>query len=190
MNRSNLFSAATGVIWQDFKGFKRSEKDCKFNEIFHWTDSAIDKLDNPIIALLCIALIPLIFAFMILWWFLGPLSAAINRNSISNNAYDIELTPHQYKLTRNKKEKIGVCYWLNWYNCKMLLTLNFDSIVRFDEETFVINKNGKFGLYNAKKDKIVVSCKNSSFFIDGAFVTFDSNGKKQKFNKYGERIMI
>lgn len=129
---------------------------------------------------------PLI-AFMPLWWFLGPLSAKISRFTISKCTYDIELTPNMYKLIRDMSGNLGICYWYNWYNCRLLLAPSYTKIHHFGNDAFIVNIKGKLGIYNAKLQEMVVKPMYSSYEIAGNFVIFNT---VRKYNTYGERILL
>ena len=182
MDLNNIFNNVTNVIWQDYKGFLRVESRCDFREIFHFSD---DLFEKPY-AFILIFLIP----FMPLWWFLGPLSAKGNRSNISKYTHDIELTPNVYKLIRDVSGNLGICYWYNWYNCRLLLTPSYNKIQHFGNDAFIVNIKGKLGIYNAKLQKIVVKPVYSSYEIAGNFVIFQNKNTTEKYNTYGERIML
>ena len=153
--------------------------------LFHFFDNTIENA-NSITALFLFLSIP----FWPLWWFLGPLSAKIKRSKISNYAYDIELTPNVYKTIRDKSGNLGICYWYNWYNCCLLLVPKYNRIQRIDNDGFIVSTKGKFGIFNAKLQKMVVKPMYSSYEIVGNFVNFSNKNTTEKFNKYGERIML
>lgn len=175
--------------WLDFQTFKRQESNCKFNEIFYGLSQFIEEANGTLLVLGLLFLLPIWVLGMISWWFLGPLTAAIHRSSVSRNAYDIEDTSNDYKITRNEDDKYGICYWHNWYNCNQLLDSRYDLIVGFDYEGFVVCKDGKCGIFNAKKNKMVVPCVYEKFDVDYSQVKLTRNGKRTNFNQYGERVM-
>ena len=115
---------------------------------------------------------------------IGPIRAAIKRSDIASNAYD-----NEFKITRDQNEKYEVCYWHNWYNCSLLLNSRYDLIVNFDNEGFVVCKKGKYGIFNAKKNKIVVPYMYEEFNVDYSQGTLTRNSKRTIFNQYGERVM-
>ena len=152
--------------WLDFQTFKRQESNCKFNEIFYGLSQFIEEANGTLLVLGLLFLLPIWVLGMISWWFLGPLTAAIHRSSVSRNAYDIEDTTNDNKITRND-----------------------DLIVGFDYEGFVVCKDGKCGIFNAKKNKMVVPCVYEKFDVDYSQVKLTRNGKRTNFNQYGERVM-
>ncbi|MCM1510973.1 MAG: hypothetical protein NC116_09700 [Clostridium sp.] len=174
--------------WQDFITFMRMESDCKFNEIFYEFNQLMEKESNPLMALMALFTSPF---WAILWWFIGPIRAAIRRSSIASNAYDIEDTCSEYKITRNRDGQMGVCYWHNWYNCKQQLYSCYDEVIRFDWEGFVVCKNGKYGIFYAPKNIMVVPCIYDQCKLDEdeCNVILNRNGQNTKFNKFGERIL-
>lgn len=182
MDLNNIFNNATNVIWQDYKGFLRVESNCDIREIFHFLD---DLLEKPY-AFIFFFLIPL----MPLCWFFGPLSAKCNRSNISKYTHDIELTPNVYKLIRSKSGELGVCYWHNWYNCCLLLAPRYNKIQRFGNDAFIVNVKGQWGIYNAKMRKMVVRPIFSSYKTVGNFVILSNKNITEKYNTYGERIML
>ena len=183
MDLNNIFNNATNVIWQDYKGFLRIESNCDYREIFHCMENICEK---PYFIFIMLPLI----VFMPIWWFLGPLSAKSNRFTISKYTHDIELTPNVYKLIRDVSGNLGICYWYNWYNCHLLLAPSYNQIQHFGNDAFIVNIKGKFGIYNAKLQKMVVKPLYSSYEFDGNFVIFSNKNATEKYNTYGERIML
>ena len=137
-----------------------------------------------------LVVMPLTLLVTIPMWIIQPLVASKKRKKISINAYDIELTPNIYKLIKDKSGKIGICYWYNWFNCRLLLESKYENAFHLGEDAFVVKDNGKFGIYNAKKRTIVVPLNFSNMRFDGDFVILSNKDITEKFNSYGERIMI
>ena len=183
MNFNNIFRSATNIIWQDYKGFLRVESNCDFREIFHFMENIHEK---PYFVFI---IFPLVL-FCPLWWFLGPLSAKSDRSTISKYTHDIELTPNVYKLIRDVSGNLGICYWYNWYNCRLLLAPCYNKIQHFGNDAFIVNIKGKWGIYNAKLKKMVVKPMYLSYEIVGNFVIFSNTNTTEKYNTYGERIML
>lgn len=175
--------------WLDFQTFKWQESDCNFNEIFYGLSQFVEESNHTLLALGALFLLPFWVAGMISWWFIGPIRAAIRRSDIASNSSDIEETSNDYKITRDQNERYGVCYWHNWYNCNQLLDSRYDLIVGFDYEGFVVCKDGKYGIFNAKKNRMVVPCQSENFHLEYRQVVIERNGKKTTFNQYGERLM-
>ena len=55
---------------------------------------------------------------------------------------------------------------------------------------FIVNIKDKYGIYNAKLQKMVVKPLYSSYEIAGNFVIFSNRNATEKYNTYGERIML
>ena len=80
--------------------------------------------------------------------------------------------------------------WYNWYNCHLLLAPSYNQIQHFGNDAFIVNIKGKLGIYNAKLQKMVVKPLYSSYEFDGNFVIFSNKNATEKYNTYGERIML
>lgn len=183
MEKEILFRMLTSPIWQDWNSHIRIEKQCDFDEIFYPLRKAVNESWTGVILALFFIL------FGMLWYLIGPIMAFVNRARISRNAYDIEVTTSDYKLIRNNLGRIGVCYWHNWYNCKLLLPTKFDNIEHLTPESFVITIDSKHGVYSADKN-IYIKPVFETYKIEGKFVIFTTANSEVKYNCHGERVLI
>lgn len=200
MDLNNVFSLLNGGLWQDYNGFLREEKEN----------------NNPIgkeILQSSYALVGLTFIIAILAGFIGPDTAlgifvfltlfgvlgnvykfilcAIKRKKISDNAYDIEVTPHKLKLIRNCEHRMGLCYWNTYIDNKLLLLPIYDRIVKGCSDSYILHQNGKYGIYSFNTNNIIAECVYDKIevFSESIYILY-WNGNILKMNFKGDRIMI
>ncbi len=183
MDNKELFEMLTNTLWQDFKGFRREEWKT-WNKYF---DLGSDWL----------YIIPIVNCFAIAWYLLKLLSFMIiypfmyfAHCRVSSNSYDIEVTTSEFKLTRNKKGKIGLCYWQDWLWNKQLLRSKYSNISRSEGDCFIVIKDNKYGLYNGERKKMVLRCKYEKInhLHDNVYIA-KINGVQNKFNSEGDRLL-
>lgn len=183
MDERTLYAMLTNTLWQDFKGFRREEWKT-WNKYF---DPGSDWL----------YIIPIVNCFALAWYLLKLLLFIIiypftyfAHCRVSSNSYDIEVTTSEFKLTRNKKGKIGLCYWQDWLWNKQLLRSKYSNISRSEGECFIVVKDNKYGLYNGVRKKMVLKCKYEKInHLHDNVYTAMINGVQNKYNSEGDRLL-
>ena len=185
MNNIELFEKLTSVLWQDYKGFIRYEND-KAPKLTKENDWSWLLLFVPIINILYILMMFVAYIALLVIIIKGILS----RRTIARYAYDIEVNTYNIKLIRNKEGNIGICNWEDWYNNKLLIKPSYNNIQRIDEYSYIIKKDCKFGLYNAKQEKLILDCQYDSISnIHDNVYEAHQNGQMTKYNIEGDRIL-
>lgn len=187
MGLENMFMFSMNVIWQDLNTFIRVESKCKTSDVF---SRITNWLDNNKDSALTVLIVCTYFIWFIPYFVIIIVYAYFKRSRIFQSAYEIEVTPNNYKLIRNKSNMVGVCCWYNWYNCELLLSSKYEEIEHFGKEAFIIGKNNRYGIYNAKQKKLVVQIDYNNYEFVDDFVILSSFKVKVKYNIYGERIMF
>ena len=184
MDKEELFELLNSTLWQDFKGFLRDEMS-DYKKPFILTDIfliLIFVVFSPLMILLSPKMLFLILMF------------PYRRRRIAKFAYDIEVNTSHFKIIRNKKGKYGLCRWNmeEFPDIKLLLKPCFDRIIHSESgDAFILEKNGLFGLYGAKLQKMILECKYTSIsnLHDDIFIA-RKDGKESKYNSKGDRILL
>lgn len=194
MELNNFFSLLNEGIWQDYDGFLREEKsqnnpiEKQFGKVF----AAFLVIILMGIATIGIEyyLVIIVFCFGI-YLIYGFVSRVMKRKAISDNAYDIEVTPNKLKVIRNFKHKMGLCYWNNYIDNKLLLPPIYDRIVKGCSESYILSQNGKYGIYSFEAKKIIAKCAYDKIeVISETIYRLYRNGNVFKMNTNGDRILI
>ena len=113
-----------------------------------------------------------------------------SRRSITNCTYDIEVNTKNYKVIRNKDGKIGLCYWEDWYHNSLLIKPIYTAIERVDDISYILKTNGRYGLYNGNRKKIILACKYDMITnVHDDVYEVIINREKAKYNIEGDRIL-
>lgn len=195
MDAKDLFSILNSTLWQDYKGFVREEKEKDKNcvsalecimmlvgsSIMMGIFAAVVECPQVMLA------IPMISPFVLILY----LAKNVPQLRIKKNAYDIEATVDDIKLIRNKRGKMGLCEWEKYTSCCLLCKSKYDSIKRAENKTFIMEKNGKYGLYSGLMKKIIAECRYDKIesISDEIFALYYKGGMS-KMNSKGDRILI
>ena len=192
MDKEKLFELLNSTLWQDFKGFLRNEMS-DYKKPFILTDIYF------ILIIVFCSPVAILISPKILF---GDLMFPFRRRRIAKFAYDIEVTTNRFKLIRSKKGLYGICRWnqkdesiLNLkrpLDVKLLLKPRFDKIIHSEDgDAFIIQKNGLWGLYGAKIQKMILDCKYTSISNshDDIFIA-KKDGIESKYNSKGDRILL
>ena len=137
MDSKELFSILNSILWQDYKGFVRDEKDK-------------DK-----------------------------------------DYTDIEATVNDIKIIRNKRGKMGLCQWKKYTSCCILCKSKYDNIKRLHNDTFIMEKKGRYGLYSGFMMELIAECRYDKIepLSDEVFALYYKGGMS-KINYKGDRILL
>ena len=205
MEIDNVFKLLNEGLWQDYSGFLRNER-----ENNNPTGKELEKALTGGIAAMFFGLIVVGFIGAIVFendkiglygalvllllfvgmWIFAFISYAMNRKEISDNAYDIEVTPHKTKMIRNREHYIGLCYWNNYTDNKLLLPANYEKIEKGCGESFIICHKGKYGIYSYDGNKIIADCVFDRIEVLSETVyQLSKNGDISKMNLNGDRVL-
>lgn len=186
MDKEKIFELLNSTLWQDFKGFLRDEMS-DYKKPFILTDIYL--------TLLFVVFSPLMILLSPQMLFLA-LMFPFRRRRIAKFAYDIEVTTSAFKMIRNKEGKYGLCLWNMkgdyGSDVKLLLKPRFNKIVHSEGgDAFILQKNGLWGLYGAKIQKMILDCKYTSISNshDDIFIA-QKDGMESKYNSKGDRILL
>lgn len=62
----------------------------------------------------------------------------------------IEVSSSEYKLIRMSNGVMGICYWGNYDNCKLILEPVYDNIEKGFDNSYIVKSEEKYMLYNAE----------------------------------------
>lgn len=197
-NFEELIKKSMDIFWQDYQGFIREEIEKSEGLEAHYHIETIlmafgtgimggifaSVVDCPAVLLS----IPIVIVPKILW---DIVMKDIPHWYINRNAYDIEATPNSYKILRNKKGRIGLCFWEKYASCKLLLNSSFDEIKHGLHYSYILKKNGKYGLYNAEMRRYLTDCIYDDIKeISDKVYLLNRSGTITKINYKGDRVLL
>lgn len=196
MEKEKIFELLNSTLWQDYKGFAREEKensdDCfsTFGGIMILVimTSVIGGIFAVVVECPQVMLaIPTVLVFILIPYF----KKNWHRWRIEKNAYDIEATVNDIKIIRNKRGKMGLCQWKKYTYCRLLCKSKYDSIKRTYNDTFIMERNGKYGLYSGFMKNIIAECRYDKIesLSDEVFALYYEGGMS-KMNYKGDRILL
>lgn len=207
-----MFDMLTSTLWQDYKGYKREiqlKTDLKGFKYSLFSGIVLLLIGVPLtVALfesgddvvLCIFTIPMAIGGVY------KLSNALPRyqymSQVNEIAYDIELSSSTAKIIRTKKGKYGIvneCEDSYGPFLRLILLPEYNLIERTDDSVFIISKKKKsnekiyYGIFNSNTGKITVpvqfdNIKRPKNTAD--LYTAEINGRIEKYNSHGDRILI
>lgn len=195
MDSKELFSILNSILWQDYKGFVRDEKDKDkdYTPVLSYIMVLVvmavmlgvfaTVVDCPQVMLALPMVSPLIIIFY--------LTKEIPLWRIKKNAYDIEATVNDIKIIRNKRGKMGLCQWKKYTSCCILCKSKYDNIKRLHNDTFIMEKKGRYGLYSGFMMEIIAECRYDKIepLSDEVFALYYKGGMS-KINYKGDRILL
>lgn len=204
MDNSDILNLLNSTLWKDYKGFLRDEKRDNnptekelnkflsgslavmfFGLIFVGLIGAV-VLDNDKAGLVAAIVLEVVYIAVCFGAFIKIVS---DRNEISTVAYDIESTPHKVKIIRNRAGKLGLCYWNNYIDNKLLLRCDYDKIEEEGENIYILYNSQKYGLYNAELRRIIADCKNERIErVSEKTYNLFHNNHVEKMNSNGDRM--
>lgn len=195
MDSEKLFSFLNSTLWQDYKGFVREEKE-KDKDCVSVLECIMMLVGGSVMTGIFAAVvecpqimlaIPITSPFVLILY----LAKNVPQLRIKKNAYDIEATVDDIKLIRNKRGKMGLCQWKKYTSCCLLCKSKYDSIKRTENNTFIMEKKGKYGLYSGLMKKIIAECRYDKIepISDEIFALY-YKGSMSKINYKGDRILI
>lgn len=179
MDEKALYKILTTVLWQDFSGFLREEK-----------EKEPDKFDDILKTIICL-MIPILNVIILVLLLCMIIETIMNRKKIIQNAYDIEITPSNIKLIRNCANQYGLCRWNGYSDNELLIASVYDNIEKGSETTYILKKDGYLGLFSIETKSIIAECVYDKIEnISGSIFKLSRSGKETKINAKGDRVMI
>lgn len=216
---NEMFEMLTSTLWQDYKGYKREiqlKTDSK--KLKYTLFSAIILLFVGLFVGLFIGLygskiyvrdyVPSLCIVAISFAIYGILGVYKSfpryqyMSQVNKIAYDIELSSSTAKIIRTKKGKYGIvneCEDSYGPYLRLILLPEYNLIERTDDSVFIISKKKKsnekiyYGIFNSDTGKITVpvqfdDIKRPKSTAD--LYTAEINGRIDKYNSHGDRILI
>lgn len=106
----------------------------------------------------------------------------------TKNIRDIQDTSSRIKMIRNAKGMIGLSKW-GKRSSRSLLGMKYAKITRVNDETFVCERGGLFGIYSTTKRKMIAPVCYESMSFDGNRFVATRGGVVSVFTDRGYRVV-
>ena len=201
-----MYDMLTSTMWQDYKGYKRQlELKSDIPTLIKGLLFTIFGIGLTFWATISDKAELCIFTAPCALYGIFALCISLNRLSrlsrVDKYTYDIELSMTPAKIIRTKKGKYGIvsdCEDYLGVSLRLILPPQFCMIERVDEECFIISKKKTFsnkvyyGIYNSNSKKITVPVQFDSIRRPNSSADLyivEINGRTEKFNSFGDRII-
>ena len=101
---------------------------------------------------------------------------------------DIQDTASPFKVTRGKNGLFGITKWEK--KCSsLLLGLKYDNISPINDDTFICERGGLYGVYNATKKKMVIPVECENIKVEGNRILAARSGVVSVCTDRGYRVV-
>lgn len=112
---------------------------------------------------------------------------SVERKKIGLSSH-IEVSSSEYRIIRKSNGEMGICYWGDYDNCKLILEPVYDIIEKGFDNSFIVKKDNKFMLYNSELKMFVAEDYDYIIKYKEGLYLFVKGNDVSLMNSRGDRL--